>query len=98
MADKDKKKNTRSRRNRRGSGMRGRTKVKVKVKTGSSQKQPSLMRQLLSAGLGGLTGLFANRVMGPGFSGSIDPQIKTVVNDRKSRLPVGKTVNTKTGA
>ena len=91
MADKDKKKNTRSRR-------RGRTKVKVKVKTGSSQKQPSLMRQLLSAGLGGLTGLFANRVMGPGFSGSIDPQIKTVVNDRKSRLPVGKTVNTKTGA
>ena len=87
MADKDKKKNTRSRR-------RGRTKVKVKVKTGSSQKQPSLMRQLLSAGIGGLTGLFANRVMGPGFSGSIDPQVKALVNDRSGRMD---SVNRKTG-
>lgn len=86
MPDKNKKKNTRSR--------RGGTKVKVKVKTGSSQKQPSLMRQLLSAGVGGLTGLFANRVMGPGFSGSIDPQVKALVNDRSGRMD---SVNRKTG-
>ena len=86
MADKNKKKNTRSR--------RGGTRVKVKVKTGSSQKQPSLMRQLLSAGVGGLAGLFANRVMGPGNLGSIDPQVKALVNDRSPRM---KTVNTKVG-
>jgi hypothetical protein len=83
MPDKNKKKNTRS--------QRGRTKVKVKVKTSSSQK-PSLMQQLLSAGVGGLAGLFANRVMGPGFSGSINPQVKALVNDRSPKM---KTVNTK---
>ena len=82
MANKNKKKNTR----------RG-TKVKVKVKTGSSEKQPSLMRQLLSAGVGGLAGLFANRALGSqGFTGSIDPRIKTLVNDRSQRM---ETVNNK---
>lgn len=84
MTDKNKKKNTRSR--------RGGTKVKVKVKTGSSQKSPSLMQQLLSAGVGGLAGLFANRVMGPGYSGAINPQVKALVNDRSPRV---KTVNTR---
>ena len=84
MTDKNKKKNTRSR--------RGGTKVKVKVKTGSSEKKPSLVQQLLSAGVGGLAGLFANRVMGPGYSGAINPVIASRVNDRKSRMP---TVNTK---
>jgi hypothetical protein len=84
MPDKNKKKNTRSR--------RGGTKVKVKVKTGSSQKPPSLVQRLLT-GLAGGAGLFlANRVMGPGYSGSINPQVKALVNDRSPRM---KTVNTK---
>ena len=84
MPDKNKKKNTRSR--------RGGTKVKVKVKTGSSQKSPSLVQRLLT-GLTSGAGLFlANRVMGPGYSGSINPQVKALVNDRSPRM---KTVNTK---
>ena len=87
MADKNKKKNTRSR--------KGGTRVKVKVKTGPSQKRPSLLERLLPAGVGGLAGLFANRVMGPGYSGSINPQIKALVNDRSGRMD---SVNTKTGA
>ena len=87
MTDKNKKKNTRSR--------KGVTRVKVKVKTGSSQKQPSLMQQLLSAGVGGLAGLFANRALGSqGFTGSTDPRIKTVINDRSGRMD---SVNRKTG-
>tara|TARA_X000001388_G_C2152627_1_gene93000 strand:+ start:307 stop:573 length:267 start_codon:yes stop_codon:yes gene_type:complete len=86
MPDKNKKKNTRSR--------KGGTKVKVKVKTGSSQKKPSLMQQLLSAGVGGLAGLFANRMMPQQrFTGDINPRIKTLVNDRSGRMD---SVNTKT--
>jgi hypothetical protein len=86
MSDKNKKQNKKSR--------RGGTRVKVKVKTGSSQKKPSLMSQLLSAGVGGLTGLFASRMMPQRtFTGSIDPRIKTIVNDRSDRMD---SVNTKT--
>ena len=86
MPDKNKKKNTRS--------QKGGTKVKVKVKTGSSQKKPSLMQQLLSAGVGGLAGLFANRMMPQQrFTGGINPRIKTLVNDRSGKM---NSVNTKT--
>jgi hypothetical protein len=86
MPDKNKKQNKKSR--------RGGTKVKVKVKTGSSQKKPSLMSQLLSAGVGGLTGLFASRMMPQQtFTGSIDPRVKTLVNDRGDKM---NSVNTKT--
>jgi hypothetical protein len=86
MPDKNKKQNKKSR--------RGGTRVKVKVKTGSSQKKPSLMSQLLSAGVGGLAGLFANRMMPQRtFTGSISPRIKTLVNDRGDKM---SSVNTKT--
>ena len=86
MPDKNKKQNKKSR--------RGGTRVKVKVKTGSSQKKPSLMSQLLSAGVGGLTGLFASRMMPQQtFTGSTNPRIKTLVNDRSGRMD---SVNTKT--
>lgn len=86
MPDKNKKKNTRTR------SRRGGTRVKVKVKTGSSQKSPSLVERLLT-GLAGGAGLFlANRVMGPGYSGSINPAISARVNDRSPRV---KTVNTR---
>jgi len=84
MTDKNKKKNTRSR--------RGGTKVKVKVKTGSSQKPPSLVKQLLTGLVGGAVPFLTDRVMGPGYSGAINPVIAARVNDRKSRMP---TVNTK---
>ena len=87
MTDKNTKKKPKFTRSRKGG-----TKVKVKVKTGSSQKSPSLMQQLLSAGVGGLAGLFANRVMGPGYSGAINPAITARVNDRGQQ-----TVNTKVG-
>jgi hypothetical protein len=69
MPYKDKKQNKKPRK-------KGGTKVKVKVKTGSSQKSPSLMSQLLSAGVGGLTGLFASRALGPQRPlQQIDPRI-----------------------
>jgi|TARA_R100000005_G_C4833522_1_gene108677 hypothetical protein len=84
MTDKNKKKNTRSR--------RGGTKVKVKVKTGSSEKKPSLVQQLLTGLAGGAVPFLASRIMGPGYSGAINPVIASRVNDRKSRMP---TVNTK---
>ena len=86
MPDKNKKQNKKSR--------RGGTRVKVKVKTGSSQKKPSLMSQLLSAGVGGLTGLFASRMLPQQpFTGAIGSSVKTLVNDRSGRMD---SVNTKT--
>jgi hypothetical protein len=84
MTDKNKKKNTRSR--------RGGTKVKVKVKTGSSEKKPSLVQQLLTGLAGGAVPFLASRIMGPGYSGAINPQVKALVNDRSPKM---KTVNTK---